>query len=209
MPAYLISLVLQCAAILILLLYAFSKKVKKVETEKISTESKEPELFAQEEKLIAQSQVYTKKAEESFEEELSQFRNAIQQNFEKELHSAIGDFNLYLKGLKNESEAFQKELEDKLAQQASDRIEAAFSDTKKALKDTQEKVHALVEEEVKAVKDTVLAYKEARFKAIDDQTISILEDTLKLFLAKRLTVADHVEEVFESLEQAKAEKFIT
>ncbi len=62
--------------------------------------------------------------------------------------------------------------------------------------------------EIQAARNLIETYKKQQLTAVDENIIAMLERTLSLVLTKKLSLKEHTDLVYESLEKAKAEKFI-
>ncbi|MBI4009339.1 hypothetical protein HY357_03830 [Candidatus Roizmanbacteria bacterium] len=89
--------------------------------------------------------------------------------------------------------------------QTFERLETKLSDF---LIQTEQKTTTSIELELKAVRQLIETYKNAQLKLIDENIIAMMERTLDLVLAKKLSLKDQLDLVYESLEKAKVEKFI-
>ena len=73
---------------------------------------------------------------------------------------------------------------------------------------TQQKSTYTIDLEMQAARNLIDTYKRQQLNLIDEHIIAVLERTLSLVLAKKLSLEDQVDLVNEALEKAKAEKFI-
>lgn len=93
-----------------------------------------------------------------------------------------------------------------------DRINKVFEDFEQNLStymtETQGQSVRAITLEVQAARQLIDTYKTEQFRLVDENIVAMLERTLSLVLIKKLTLKDNVELVYESLEKAKAEKFI-
>ena len=177
----------------------------------------------------AQSERLEKVAETSFASTAKQADDALKKEIEG-LHQQIIGFKSQMEASQNEYLTYLKSLQlgnadtQKLAQDLMNRaisdqtlqiksqlntfVEKLETDLSSFLRKSEEQsVHSL-ELELKSARQMVETYKQQQFVLIDENIIAILERTLSLVLAKKLTLKDHVDLVYESLEKAKLEKFI-
>ncbi len=84
-------------------------------------------------------------------------------------------------------------------------LEAKLSDF---LIQTEQKTTSSIELELKAARQLIETYKEQQFKLIDENVIAMMEQTLNIVLAKKLSLKEQLDLVYEALERAKVEKFI-
>jgi len=146
----------------------------------------------------------------------------MQAEFKKlkgEVEQAQVQYITYLKGLQLSSDQTKQLAQEQMSRAINDQalqiksqlngfIEQLESELTNFLHKTEEQsVHSL-ELELKSARQMVETYKQQQFVLIDENIIAILERTLSLVLAKKLTLKDHVDLVYESLEKAKLEKFI-
>jgi hypothetical protein len=65
-----------------------------------------------------------------------------------------------------------------------------------------------VDLELRSARQLIDTYKVQQMNVIDENIMAMLEKTLSLVLAKNLDLKDQMDFVYESLEKAKAEKFV-
>ncbi len=159
-----------------------------------------------------------KKTEQLLSKEIDQLHQRME-NYTVQLQKAQQDYIHYLQTLQLNSdqtkqlaqEAMNKAVEQEAMQikgQLNTFIEQLETELTSFLHKTEEQsVHSL-ELELKAARQMVETYKQQQFVLIDENIIAILERTLSLVLSKKLTLQDHVDLIYESLEKAKLEKFI-
>lgn len=112
---------------------------------------------------------------------------------------------------------------DSLSQQASQsasssdnlirqRMNSLFEEFEQHLSDfltqTQQQSSKAIALEIQSSRNLIETYKQQQFSLIDENIVAMLERTLSLVLVKKLSLKDQVDLVYESLEKAKAEKFI-
>ncbi len=101
----------------------------------------------------------------------------------------------------SESEKMIKERINKLFYNFEQNLSTYLTDTQ------QQSIHAITLE-VAAARQLIETYKTEQFRLVDENIVAMLERTLSLVLVKKLTLKEHVDLVYESLEKAKVEKFI-
>ena len=115
----------------------------------------------------------------------------------------------YLDSLRARTEKVESNLENII----QTRIEATFTsfDAKvtELLAQTQSRSFASIEEELKNARRIVDEYKTQQMKLVDDNVISILEKTINIVLAKKLTLRDQLDLVQDALEKAKIETSVS
>src|SRR3989344_3292691 len=125
----------------------------------------------------------------------------LKEAVEKRFDQALRTYVEYLNSIKEDA---SKNLAAQ-TQQVFDRFEQNLSDF---LVQTQEKSTHAVELEMQAARNLIDTYKRQQLNLIDEHIIAVLERTLSLVLAKKLSLEDQVDLINEALEKAKAEKFI-
>ena len=125
----------------------------------------------------------------------------LKEAVEKRFDQALRTYVEYLNSIKEDA---SKNLAAQ-TQQVFDRFEQNLSDF---LVQTQEKSTHAVELEMQAARNLIDTYKRQQLNLIDEHIIAVLERTLSLVLAKKLSLSDQVDLINEALEKAKIEKFI-
>lgn len=155
-------------------------------------------------KITADTRFYKNKLEEKFDKEIEKYFEEAN----KKLTEAQKQYLDYLNYLKTESDSSRNESTDVIRtriQEIFDQFEANLTDY---LSSAQQQSTQAIELELKATRGMIENYKLAQLKVIDDNIIAMLEKTLTLVLAKKLTLSDQLDLVYEALERAKEEKFI-
>ncbi len=128
--------------------------------------------------------------------------------FKEELTQAEQEYLNYLKFLKESADTAKNAGDEAIRE----RVEGIFVKFEEKLTDfltqTQERSVETIDLEIKAARQLLDTYKQQQLKVVDENIIAMLERTLALVLAKKLTLSDQVDLVYESLEKAKMEKFI-
>lgn len=155
-------------------------------------------------KIVAGNKLETAKLDQNFENQLAasldQSRQTIvvAQNqllqFMQDLQKRSADFE----------EASQKAGEQRI-NQLFDRIENKLADFSLQ---TEQKTTASIELELKSVRQLIDTYKNEQLKLINENIVAMMEQTLSVVLAKKLSLQDQLDLVYEALEKAKVEKFI-
>lgn len=166
-------------------------------------------------KLTADSKFYKKKLEEKFNTEIE---TSIQvylkafadytENMKIKFSSSQEDYINYIQYLKNESDKSRNESIDAVRQQISLMFGKFEENLTDFLSETQKHSVESIDIELKATRQLIETYKANQLKIIDENIIAMLEKTISLVLAKKLTLKDQIDLVYESLEQAKNEKFL-
>ncbi len=142
---------------------------------------------------------------------------------EKEAIQTIHDVTFEAKEAVSNAQSVFSDYLSQLSQQATtssaesekivkDRINKLFDQFEQNLSNyltsTQEQSVRAITLEVQAARQLIETYKTEQFRLVDENIVAMLERTLSLVLTKRLTLKDHIDLVYESLERAKVEKFI-
>ena len=122
--------------------------------------------------------------------------------------AVVKEFHLYLENLQTQSNESAKTIESA----ARDKINAFIEKFEQNLSDfmiqTQQQSVSAIDLELRSARNLIDTYREQQLKVINENVLAVLERTLTLVLAKRLNLKDHMDLIYESLEKAKAEKFI-
>lgn len=142
---------------------------------------------------------------------------------EKETLQAIHDATFEAKEAVSQAQTVFTDYLNNLSQQAStstsdsqkiieDRINKLFytfeQNLSAYLTNTQQESMRAITLEVAAARQLIETYKTEQFRLVDENIVAMLERTLSLVLVKKMTLKEHVDLVYESLEKAKIEKFI-
>ncbi len=125
-----------------------------------------------------------------------------------EIEQATEDFKSYLDYLTKQADFSVEKSEQMLKERVNQIVERFEQNLSSFLTETQEQSSKAVSLEMQAARQLIQTYKTEQFNLIDENIVATLEKTLNLVLGKKLTFKDHIELVYESLEKAKAEKFI-
>lgn len=159
-------------------------------------------------KVAADSKFSGKKLEEKYETELETVASDLEKSLKGNLQNAQAGFNSYLDNLKTKADKTQTDTQQVL----QSRINQLFDNFENNLTDfltkTEQQSFSSIELELKAARSLIDTYKQQQLALIDENIIAMLEKTLSLVLAKKLSLKDQVDLVYESLEKAKTEKFI-
>jgi len=155
-------------------------------------------------KVVAGSKVETAKFEREFSDKLSGALETSNQT----ISSAQASLLQFMRDLQSRSEEFEE------AQKTSgqERINQLFNNVEERLSDflvqTAQKTTSSIELELKSTRQLIDVYKNEQLKLIDENIIAMMERTLSIVLAKKLSLKDQLEIISEALEKAKVEKFI-
>lgn len=138
------------------------------------------------------------------ESEFMQYMSAMRTNLDK-----VGsDFISYLNYLKTEADLAKNQSQETIRQDIGQIFVKFEEDLSSYLVTTQQQSFKSIELELKSARQLIDAYKQQQLKVIDENIIAMLEQTLSLVIAKKLSLKDQIDLVYEALEKAKSEKFI-
>lgn len=149
-----------------------------------------------------------KEDSQQFEESLKDSYQDQLKDFLEKITSAEQEYINFLAEMKQRSSQAQEDSLQAIKQNTTDlflKFEQNLSDF---LNQTREQSTNSVELEIQATRQMIETYRQQQLKLIDENIIAMLERTLSLVLPKKLTLNEQTELVYESLEKAKAEKFI-
>lgn len=155
-------------------------------------------------KVVAGSRLETAKFEQDFSKQLAEALNVSRQT----IISAQASLLQFMQDLQKRSAEFEeasKKSGQERINQLFDRVEQRLSDF---LVQTSQKTTSSIELELKASRQLIDTYKSEQLKLIDENIIAMMEKTLSIVLAKKLSLKDQLELVYEALEKAKIEKFV-
>ncbi len=155
-------------------------------------------------KVVADTKFEASKIEQQYSAKLTQLLNNSQQTI-SESQAKLIQFMADLQKRAEQFEVASQEMTKQRVNQLFEGLEQKISDF---LINTEQKTTSSIELELKSARELIEAYKNQQFKVIDENIIALMEQTLNIVLAKKLSLKDHVELVYEALEKAKAEKFI-
>ena len=155
-------------------------------------------------KLVADTKFVTAKLEQQYNNKLGEI---IKQS-ETNIAAAQNQLLQFMSDLQKRSQEFET-----AGQKAGqDRINQLFDNLEQKLSDfliqTEQKTTSSIELELRSARQLIETYKNQQFALIDENIIAMMEQTLNLVLAKKLSLKDQLDLVYEALEKAKVEKFI-
>lgn len=155
-------------------------------------------------KIIASAEIDKKK----IEKETMQSIHDASYEAKEAIAQAQGVFTDYLQQLSQQATTQSSESEKIV----KDRINKLFDNFEQSLSsyltNTQQQSVRAITLEVQAARQLIETYKTEQFRLVDENIVAMLERTLSLVLVKKMTLKEHVDLVYESLEKAKVEKFI-
>lgn len=142
---------------------------------------------------------------------ISQFHSSLEkliQNSQDSITSSQDQLIKFMEDLQKRSEQF----EEASRSSTEGRISELFTRLEEKLSDfliqTEQKTTSSIELELKSTRELIETYKNQQLKLIDENIIAVMEQTLNIVLAKKLSLKDQLDLVYEALEKAKVEKFI-
>ena len=155
-------------------------------------------------KVVAGTKIETAKLDKNFEDQLSVSLEQSRQT----IISAQSQLLQFMQDLQQRSAEFETAAQTAGQQrinQLFDRVENRLADF---LVQTEQKTTSSIELELKASRQLIDTYKNGQLKLINENIVAMMEQTLSIVLAKKLSLQDQLDLVYEALEKAKVEKFI-
>lgn len=160
-------------------------------------------------KTLADSKVIAKNWEKKYQEQLNQAVVHTQKELDKDLNKVYQQFTDYLEHLKTKGEQAQLLQTESLKQQTQEVLERFENTLATFLTSAEQKSLASIEKEIQSAKEYLRHYQQEQMKIVEENIVDILDQTLAGVLSKKLTLTDHVDLIYESLEKAKKELFLT
>lgn len=155
--------------------------------------------------IISQTISETAKFEEGLKDTIISHTNASQNM----VTTSYKQYAEFLENLKKQAEKAQFDNLNTIKQTANQLFMQFETELSNFLIQTRQQSTESIELEIKATRQLIEAYKQQQLKVVDENIVAMLEQTLALVLPRKLTLDDQVDLIYESLEKAKAEKFIT
>jgi hypothetical protein len=166
-------------------------------------------------KIVSDAKVYQSALKGRFDSEVEKAFQIYIQDFNNYTEVMKQKFNIsqqdylnYIKYLKEESDKSRTESLESIKAQVAEMFVKFEEKLTEFLNETQKSSVESIDMELKATRQLIETYKQNQLKIIDENIIAMLERTLSLVLAKKLSLKDQIDLVYESLEQAKNEKFL-
>ena len=207
------TIILGFSTTLALILYIreyFLRKKASAEQEKISIQTRQKSIqmlnAAQmaETHVISEGNYATQKLISEFKTELENLIKTSSTSITSSQDQLIKFMRDLQKRAAEFEEASRKATEQRI-NQIFERLETKLSDF---LIQTEQKTTSSIELELKSTRELIETYKAQQLKLIDENIISMMEQTISLVLGKKLSLKDQLDLVYEALEKAKIEKFI-
>ena len=189
--------------------YFLRKKIAKQEQKtSIQTKQKSFQLLhaaeMAETQILADSKYSTQRLESEFKDQFNNLLAASEKNITDSQDTLI-KFMADLQKRSQEFEEVSKKTAEERINKLFDKLEERLSDF---LVTAEEKTTSSIELELKATRQMIDTYKEQQLKLIDENVLAMMEQTLSIVLAKKLSLKDQLDLIYEALEKAKVEKFI-
>lgn len=156
-------------------------------------------------KVVADTRVETGKMEENYKQTLDE----VAKQSQVAVQDAQNNLLVFIQQLQKQAQ----ELERFSQEETKARINQIFGTMEDRLSDflvsTEQKTLSSIELEIKSTKELLDNYKNAQLKAVDENVLAIMEQTLSVVLGKKLSLKDQLDLIYEALEKAKGEKFLT
>lgn len=187
----------------------FTEKLEKTYQENL--QGALSEVQKDEVRLNAQATRQFASLEEAFKEHLNAFETTIKSQMDLTNQKILASEQNYEKFLQNLSTVSQKTQFESI-EGAKVKVDKLFEDFEVKLADfllqSEQKMMLAVDLELRSARQLIDTYKVQQMNVIDENIMAMLEKTLSLVLAKNLDLKDQMDFVYESLEKAKAEKFV-
>jgi hypothetical protein len=148
---------------------------------------------------------------EEFNQHLSQLEQSARVQIESTIQKMAAAESSYEAFLQNLNTTSQK-TQIASIEGAKQKVDKLFEDFEVKLADfllqSEQKMMLAVDLELRSARQLIDTYKVQQMNVIDENIMAMLEKTLSLVLAKNLDLKDQMDLVYESLEKAKAEKFV-
>lgn len=154
--------------------------------------------------ILGEKSYVLKKIEDDFKQEITQ----LIESSEKSVSSSSEQLAQFIKDLQTKTVEFEQTSRQTIQQH----INQMFGNLEQRLTDfltsTEQKTTQSIELEVSAARNLIETYRQQQLKLIDENIIAMMEQTLNIVLAKKLSLKDQLDLVYEALEKAKIDKFI-
>lgn len=173
------------------------------------------EAIKKSQEILSKSEVEQIKAVTESRMETELFESELKEQFKKQTEESLQkielmnkDYQKFLESLKQQAATAQENNQALILNRINTLFENFEQNLSNFLTQTQQQSLSSIDLELKAARSMIETYKQQQFHLIDENIVAILERTLALILTRKLTLKDQVDLIYESLEQAKTEKFI-
>ena len=158
--------------------------------------------------LVSNTKSEVQEVESSYNQQLKQSTENAANEFSQGLKTSLDQFSGYLHSLQTSTQQVENSSQEYAKERVAEVIEKFEQNLTSFLTTTQQHSSEAIELELKSARQLIDTYKAQQLTLIDENLIAILEKTISLVLAKRLSLQDHLDLVYGALEKAKLEKFI-
>lgn len=158
-------------------------------------------------KLATQEAMETKLYEQQYHEKLELLMKQLSETVTTNMEQVRLQFETYVKTAESKLEASQGAIESEMRTKVNGLLLNFEENLASFLANSEQKSFDAVNLELKSAKQMIESYKTQQLGLIDENIVAILERTLQLVLNQKLSLTNQVDLVYESLEQAKSEKF--
>jgi hypothetical protein len=155
--------------------------------------------------LLSTQKMSGNELSEHFKAHLDSIEKALEGHLDRSAKEADATYGAFIKSAETSINDHIRQNQKMLEEKAQAMIEKTESLLTNFTADLEAKVKGDVEKELQAATAEIEEYKKNRMRVIDERIVDILEDVLKVALDKKLTLADHSELIYKSLEDAKRE----
>ncbi|KKS70691.1 MAG: hypothetical protein UV41_C0016G0008 [Candidatus Daviesbacteria bacterium GW2011_GWA2_42_7] len=139
---------------------------------------------------------------------VDKFENYFQGQFNSQAEKAQQALDKHLETIRSQSERAELLSASYTKEKANGILERFEKNLESFLTQAEAKSTQSLESELAAVRQTIETYKKQQLSLVDENIVAMLEKTLGLVLAKKISLKDQLDLVYEALEKAKVEKFI-
>jgi hypothetical protein len=158
--------------------------------------------------LVATTRHSTTELENKYSQEFADSTKRVEGVFSEEIAAAEKEYIKYLQTLEAHGKQTTDLLLNSTQQKTTEFFDRFEQNLTSFLTQTQQQSLDAINLEMRAARQLIDTYKVQQLNLIDENIVAILERTLSLVLSQKMTLSEHTDLVYESLEKAKAEKFI-
>jgi hypothetical protein len=214
-PALIVNLVLLLALLGITIKQRLPKK--EVQTPPTPPELTLTDATKKADEIIAQAEMQglkiagdSKQGKEVFSQEyakkLEQSIATAQASYVQEMDKLVQAHSQFLNQLKQQSMTSQQETESMMKARINELLFSLEQNLTTFLNTTEQKSFESLDLELKSARALIDTYRTQQLSLIDENIVAVLERTVSLVIKNKITLADQLDLVYESLEKAKVEK---
>lgn len=214
LPANSLTIITYIFGVICFLLYLYEYLLRRKSSSKIQQDSdhlREKSIQLLRAARLAETEVL-QQTDQVSQKLVVEFENQLQdllQRSQVSLTASQDGLIKYMESLQKRAEEFETSYQ----QSATQRIQELFDNVENRVAEfliqTEQKSTYSIELELKAVRQLIETYRVQQLKLIDENIVAMMEQTLNIVLGKKLSLKDQLDLVYEALERAKIEKFIT